>query len=103
MMAQGLDGDRERKWRVLRITKVFHRLSAATRIKIKSFLCKILERTIMELLIVSLNNIDLLQITQKAFSGLLGALTDENFVHNFGSRIERGIVTQSGLVTPRVN
>src|SRR3954447_25669715 len=48
LLIRGLDSDRHRKWQVIRMIKVFHRLSKGLQSKTARFLCKIVDPSYAE-------------------------------------------------------
>ena len=68
LLVRGLDLDRHRKWRVIRMVRVLHRLSRTLKLKIGQFLYGLIdppqERS------VSLDMVDFERLHQEAFAGL---------------------------------
>ena len=68
LLVRGLDSDRHRKWQVIRMMKVFHRLSKGLQPKIGRFLCKIVDPRYAQ--DASINRELLESIYDEAFTGL---------------------------------
>jgi len=68
LLVQGLDSDRHRKWQVIRMIKVVHRLSKGLQSKIGRFLCKIVDPRFAQ--DASINREVLESIYEEAFMGL---------------------------------
>jgi hypothetical protein len=68
LLVRGLDSDRHRKWQVIRMIKVFQRLSKGLQSKIGHFLCKIVDPRYAQ--DASINQEVLERIYEEAFTGL---------------------------------
>jgi hypothetical protein len=68
LLIRGLDSDRHRKWQVIRMIKVLHRLSKGLQSKIARFLCKIVDPSYAQ--DAPINGRVLESIYEEAFRGL---------------------------------
>jgi hypothetical protein len=69
-LIQGLDADRVRKWQVVRMVKVLHRLKRETALHVKQFLCGLTKSNFHNTQIDMLTGDDFVKIRYEALAGL---------------------------------